>query len=103
MRIKQNLLKEPDLEFTRGEATVRVYSKPQYCVNIIRGNEKQCYPLTEQQYNEYMNPAANINIAGSIRMCKKYSKLATKTKDARLKKFYMNAAEGFSKRGARCY
>ena len=68
MRIKQNSLsgKKPTKYFVRHingiHAIVCVYNKPR-CVNVIttdaEGKEtRQCYPLTEEQYNVY--------IAGSV-------------------------------------
>lgn len=95
MRIKQNKLKEPDFIVTRGEVKAEFYSEPVFCMNVIKGNEKQCYPIRADDY------MANLPESYAVLMTKHDACIAKARKfkdDVNLKAFYKNAADEYKRR-----
>lgn len=95
MRIKQNKLTIPDYQWSRminnKLGIIQLYHKPCYCVNIIYGDSKQCYPITKEQYDNYRDEyIMRTNPNYRITMFKKFDKLAQTTSDPHLKTFYEN-------------
>lgn len=64
MRIANKKLGKPDYEYTsvlKGKVIiVRLFHKPQYCVQIETALDKHCYPLTTEQYTNYCDNAEMI-------------------------------------------
>lgn len=105
MRIKQKELGEPDYQYSRyvnGRlAVVQVFSKPCYCVNIITGKSKSCYPLTEAQYKGYCFEAINWYNPDReffLEQANRYIELAMKQKDMNLYQFFLNVSLCYYKR-----
>ena len=105
MRIKQKELDEPDYQYSRyvnGKlAVVQVFSKPCYCVNIIAGKSKSCYPLTEQQYHGYVCECLNWYKPDKeffLDQANRYIELAMKQKDLNMYQFFLNVALCYYKR-----
>lgn len=105
MRIKQKELDEPDYQYSRyvnGKlAVVQVFSKPCYCVNIIAGKSKSCYPLTEEQYKGYCFEAINWYNPDKeffLEQANRYIEFAMKQKDMNLYQFFMNVSLCYYKR-----
>lgn len=105
MRIKINLLKEPDAEFptvVKGNwVFVRVFSKPQYCVQVLTEKNQHCYPLTLQQYIRYMDCSelmTNPNRNTYEVMCYKTSTYKHDTDKSFAKKFWTYVSNFFIRR-----
>lgn len=105
MRIKQNKLGKPDYEYVTvlkgNQVITRIYHEPQYCVMIETPKDKQCYPLTFEQYNNYCDNAELVLNPSKAVLCimrdKAYIKF-NKTIDPNLKRFWGNVKACYDKR-----
>lgn len=101
MRIKQNKLGKPDYEYVtvlKGNKVItRIYHEPQYCVMIETPKDKQVYPLTFEQYNNYCDIALTYMYPNkellSIQLQVACTKASQFKDDANLHRFWLNVAD----------
>ena len=110
MRIKASALGKPDYEYVtilKGhKVIVKIYHEPQYCVQIITEKDKQCYPLTFEQYNNYCDNAEMILHPSKAALDKltaqAYVKATTFDSDPNLKRFWINVYNHYKGMGGEC-
>lgn len=95
MRIKQNKLKEPDFVTERHGIKAEFYSEPMFCMNVIKGNEKQCYPISADTYTANL-PETYATLMTKHDIC--ITKAIQFNHDVNLKAFYKNAADEYKRR-----
>lgn len=107
MRIKKTKLGKPDYEYVTvakgNKVIVRIYHEPQYCVQIETAKDKQCYPLTFEQYNNYCDNAEltlRPNKAVVQKLMTQAKENAQKFADPNLKRFWTNVVHCYESRGA---
>ena len=107
MRIKQNKLGKPDYEYITvlkgNNVIVRIYHEPQYCVMVETPKDKQVYPLTFEQYNNYCDNAIiqlhfpNKEVVS--KMLRHALKNAEQCKhDRNLLRFWLNVADCYKRK-----
>ena len=106
MRIKQNKLGKPDYEYItvlKGNNVItRIYHEPQYCVMIETPKDKQVYPLTFEQYNNYcdntilmLHPNKDIL---AMQLTKAVKNAEQFKDDKNLFRFWLNVADCYKRK-----
>jgi hypothetical protein len=105
MRIKQNKLGKPDYEYITmlkgNQVITRIYHEPQYCVMIETPKDKQCYPLTFEQYTNYCDNAEftlRPNKKLLITLRDKAACKVNEVTDPNLLRFWSNVMDHYNRR-----